>query len=92
MPGMTKTCDRSGDVMNMMDIRAVARALGGDVIGRSKVLVPGPGHSREDRSLAVKLDPAARDGFVVHSHAADDWRECRDYVRSRLGMPAWQRP
>lgn len=91
MPGMTKTCDRSGDV-NMMDIRAVARALGGDVINRNAVLVPGPGHSREDRSLAVKLDPSAPEGFVVHSHCGDDWRECRDHVRSRLGLPAWRCP
>jgi putative DNA primase/helicase len=48
------------------------------------VLCPGPGHSPKDRSLSVKI---GRDGqLVVHSHAGDDWKECRDYVRQRLGM------
>jgi hypothetical protein len=40
--------------------------------------------------LAVRLDPRAPDGFVVHSHSGDDWRKCRDHVRSRLGLPAWE--
>jgi putative DNA primase/helicase len=26
------------------------------------------------------------DGFVVHSHANDGWRECRDHVNERLGF------
>jgi hypothetical protein len=25
----------------------------------------------------------------VYSHANDDWRNCRDYVRQRLGLPQW---
>jgi hypothetical protein len=30
------------------------------------------------------------DGFIVNSFAAgDDWQTCRDYVRSRLGLPPW---
>jgi putative DNA primase/helicase len=69
---------------------AVARALGGDVVGRDTILCPGPGHSKRDRSLAVKLDPRAPDGILVFSHASDDWRACRDDVRSRLGLPPWQ--
>jgi putative DNA primase/helicase len=72
------------------DLRAIARALGGNVIGRDTVLCPGPGHSRRDRSLAFRLDPRAPDGFVCNSHAGDDWKECRDYVRQKLGMPAWE--
>jgi hypothetical protein len=28
-------------------------------------------------------------GFVCHSFSGDDWKECRDYVRQRLGMPGW---
>jgi putative DNA primase/helicase len=74
----------------MPDIRAMARALGGDVTGRNTMLVPGPGHSRRDRSLSIKLDPQAPDGLLIYSHAGDDWRTCRDYVRSRLGLPEWQ--
>jgi hypothetical protein len=26
----------------------------------------------------------------VHSFAGDDWRDCRDYVRQRLGLPEWE--
>lgn len=72
-----------------MDARTIARALGGDICG-AQVLAPGPGHSPRDRSLAVRLDAAAPDGFVIHSHSGDDWRECRDYVRHKLGLPDWQ--
>jgi putative DNA primase/helicase len=70
--------------------RAVAQALGGHVAGRDTVLAPGPGHSAHDRSLAVRLDPAAPDGFLIYSHAGDDWRACRNHVRERLGLPAWE--
>jgi hypothetical protein len=34
------------------DLRSLARALGGEVVGR-QVLAPGPGHSRRDRSLSI---------------------------------------
>jgi hypothetical protein len=72
----------------MIDLRALARALGGEVVGR-QVLVPGPGHSRLDRSLAVR--PSVR-GFLFHSFAGDPWDLCADYVRARLGLPrdAWK--
>jgi Toprim domain-containing protein len=72
-----------------IDLRAMARALDGEMSGR-QVLAPGPGHSPHDRSLSVRLDPNAPDGFLLFSHAGDDWRECRDHVRSRLGLPSWQ--
>jgi hypothetical protein len=51
----------------------IARALGGDVAGHN-VLAPGPGHSRADRSLSIKIDAAAKDGFIVHSFAGGDYR------------------
>jgi hypothetical protein len=72
-----------------LSLRELAAALGGDVAGM-QVLAPGPGHSARDRSLAVKPSPDAPDGFLVWSHAGDDWRDCRDYVRSKLGLPAWE--
>src|SRR5262245_7870 len=72
--------------MHTPDVRAAARALAGDVSGRDAVLCPGPGHSREDRSLSVKFDLAAPDGCVVHRFANDDAIACRDYVRERLGL------
>src|SRR6266511_1481011 len=68
------------------DLQSFARALGGE-ISRGQVLCPGPGHSPPDRSLAVKLDAGAPDGFVVYSFASDDPIQCRDFVRERCGLP-----
>jgi len=73
----------------MIDLRHIARALGGEISGR-QVLAPGPGHSARDRSLSVRLSPAAPDGFLAFSHSGDDWRTCRDYVRTKLGLPQWE--
>jgi putative DNA primase/helicase len=70
-------------------LQTIARALGGEVSGR-QVLAPGPGHSPKDRSLAVSISNDAPDGFILYSHSGDDWRECRDYVRGKLGLPSWQ--
>ncbi len=70
-----------------IDPRAVAQVLGGHVTGRN-VVAPGPGHSRDDRSLSIKIEPAALDGFIVHSFAGDSPLECRDYVRAALGLGA----
>src|SRR5688500_5157395 len=61
-----------------------ARLLGGEVSGR-QILAPGPNHSAHDRSLSVRIDASAPDGFLAFSHAGDDWRACRDYVKGRLG-------
>jgi 5S rRNA maturation endonuclease (ribonuclease M5) len=72
-----------------IDLRSLARALGGDV-GKGQVLCPGPGHSRADRSLSVKIDPSAPDGFVCHSFADDDPIACKDYVRQKAGFPAFK--
>jgi hypothetical protein len=74
----------------MLTLTAIARALGGEVISRDTVRAPGPNHSRQDRSLTVKLSATAPDGFICHSFCGDDWRECRDHVRRLLGMQAWE--
>ena len=76
--------------MRTPDVRAAARALGGDISGRDGVVCPGPGHSRQDRSLSVRLDSTAPDGFVVHSFAGDDPITCKDHVRERLGLGAFK--
>lgn len=73
-----------------LDVHAAARALGGDVAGRDRILAPGPGHSPRDRSLSIAFAPAAPDGFVVTSFAGDDWQQCRDHVRDRLGLERWR--
>jgi putative DNA primase/helicase len=73
----------------MSALRDIARALGGEVVGAT-VLAPGPNHSRKDRSLSVRLSFTAPDGFLAFSHAGDSWQDCRDHVRSRLGLPGWE--
>jgi len=74
----------------VIGLYTIARALAGVVNGR-QVLAPGPNHSPNDRSLSVWIDPGSPDGFRVHSFASDDWRDCRDHVRERLGLPARRR-
>lgn len=72
--------------MTVRNLRALAVALGGDVVGAS-VLVPGPGHSPRDRSLSITPSIAAPDGLLFFSHAGDDRRACREYILRRLGQP-----
>jgi putative DNA primase/helicase len=72
-----------------IDLQSLARALGGEVSG-NQVLAPGPGHSAKDRSLSVKLDTGAPDGFIVNSFAGDDPIKCRDFVREKAGLPAFK--
>ncbi len=67
----------------MMDIGAIARILGGQKTGGASCNVPGPGHSRTDRSLSITI---RRGRLCVFSHAGDDWKQCRDYVQQRLGL------
>jgi hypothetical protein len=38
----------------------------------------------------VWIKPDAPDGFSVHSHAGDDPIVCRDYVREKAGLPAFE--
>lgn len=67
-----------------LNLRAAAAALGGEMIGTTKILCPGPGHSPKDRSLSVTF---AIDGsFIVNSFAHDLWQDCREHVKARLGI------
>ena len=70
-------------------MRSLATALGGEVDG-DKVKAPGPNHSPADRSLNVWLKPDAPDGFTVHSFSGDDPIICRDYVRQKAKLPAFE--
>lgn len=76
--------------MIWLDVRKIVASMGGNVVGRNSVNVPGPGHSPADRSLTITLNSRAPAGFVVYSHSGDDPIVCRDYVRERLGLPRWQ--
>jgi hypothetical protein len=66
------------------------RALGGIKSGPDSILCPGPGHGKRDASLSVTFGPKYPEGFLAYSFSGDDWRECRDYVRDKLGLPAWK--
>lgn len=75
--------------MLAITLQELARAMGGEVAG-GQVICPGPGHSAKDRSLSIKLDRCAPDGFIVYSHCGDDPLECRDYVRVLCGEPPFR--
>ena len=66
--------------MIAIELRTIARALGGNVAGRNSVVAPGPGHSPHDRSLSVKLD-AERAGRVPGALAR--WRRLGGLPRLR---------
>jgi putative DNA primase/helicase len=74
--------------MNSLTPRQITAILGGDITGRTSCNVPGPGHSKADRSLSITID---RGRIIVCSHAGDDWKTCKDYVRERLGLGQWER-
>lgn len=61
----------------------VVRALGGSWHG-SYGLVPGPNHSRRDRSLKIWDGPG---GVMVHSFSGDGWRECRGWLQRQGLLP-----
>jgi putative DNA primase/helicase len=75
----------------MTTLRDLARILGGKAIN-GQVCCPGPGHSPSDRSLVVRPAPSMPDGFIVHSHCGDNWRDCRDHVLGLLGRTSYQPP
>ena len=77
--------------MTNLSAKEIAARMGGRV-ERDSALVPGPGHSPADRSLSVKPDHDAPDRFIVHSFAGDDFAECRDHVRNKLGIVGNSRP
>src|SRR5262249_5619637 len=68
-------------------LQQMALLLGGEVV-KDGVLVPGPGHSQDDRSLSVKPSRDADCGFTLNSFAGDDVQVCKDHVRQKLVLPA----
>jgi putative DNA primase/helicase len=67
----------------VLTLTGLAHALHGDLNG-NWVNIPGPGHSSEDRSLGIRFDRTAPDGFHVNTLASDDPDECRAYVKALL--------
>jgi len=65
------------------------RVLGGKAYG-DRASVPGPGHSKNDKSLSILVDDSAPGGFVVFSHAGDPDIGAKDWVREQMGIPKWE--
>ena len=64
-----------------MSLSAIVRALGGDLYaGGRRANVPGPGHSRDDRSVSLLLEGRR---VIVHCFAGDDWRDVLADLRAR---------
>jgi putative DNA primase/helicase len=76
--------------MSKFHVRNLARSLDGDVAGPDSIVCPGPGHSRADRSLSIRLVSGNEDGFIVYSHAGDPIPDCKDHVRKRTGIAPWR--
>ena len=72
--------------MTALNPCTIVSLIGGTITGRDSCNVPGPGHSKSDRSLSIRIDPKDSLGFKVHSFAGDDWQVCRDYVAAALGL------
>jgi len=69
--------------------KSITKALGGDWRG-SYGLVPGLGHSDNDRSMKIAQHPDNPNDVVLHSFAGDGWRSFKDYLRSRRLLLPWQ--
>jgi hypothetical protein len=66
-----------------MKLNGLAKLLHGDW-NSDWLNIAGPGHKKGDRSLGVRFDPKAPNGFRVHSLADDDPAECRNHVKKLL--------
>lgn len=68
----------------MNDLREIVKARGGEIYaGGRAAVIPGPGHSRKDRSLSLRLDEAGNVRF--HSFAGDSVRDCFTYLGIEVG-------
>src|SRR5690348_9499683 len=66
-----------------MTLTELANLLNGTVNGHW-INVRGPQHGAADRSLGVRFDSFAPDGFYINSFAGDDESECRAHVRALI--------
>lgn len=73
-----------------MSLSAIVQALGGELYERGRrAVVPGPGHSRHDRSVSLLLSEGR---LIVHSFGRSSWREVLDELRGRGLVDASGRP
>ncbi len=63
----------------MADLRDIVREKGGSVYdGGRRALIPGPGHSKRDRSLSLLMGEGSR--VVFKSFSNDSARDCIEYL------------
>jgi hypothetical protein len=70
----------------VIDIHAIARHYGGTVSG-GEALIPTIGHSQADRGTAIKADPGAPDGCLVHCFNDGDPLAVKDRLRADGFLP-----
>lgn len=63
----------------------ITRAKRGDWTGQQG-LIPGPGHSADDRSMSIR-DTADGADVILHSFAGDDWKPFKDQIRAEGLLP-----
>jgi hypothetical protein len=61
----------------------LARALGGEVVGKHWIHAPSKGCEPDDRSLIIRIDPARPQQCFIY-HCEGDWRRARDYVLEKV--------
>ncbi|ADU15384.1 hypothetical protein Astex_3774 (plasmid) [Asticcacaulis excentricus CB 48] len=62
-------------------MHAIVARLGGELYGGGRrAVIPGPGHSRQDRSISLLLSPSGK--VRVHAFSDHDWREVMDWLKA----------
>lgn len=70
--------------MSEARIQAIVAKFGGDLLqGGRAALIPGPGHSRRDRSLSITLGHYGQ--LLFHSFAGDSLKDIRAYLGEEHG-------
>ena len=72
------------------DVEIFAQFGGGHRDNRG-LLLPGPGHDKDDASMRLFVGPFLKDGFRTHSFAGDAPEKCRQYVLETLGLKSRRR-
>jgi len=67
-------------------LRAIVRAFGGVLLaGGRSALIPGPGHSKQDRSVSLRQLPNGR--ILIHCFSPkDDWRDVQAMLEAYCTM------
>ncbi len=70
-----------------MNFNELAKKLHADING-PYLNIRGPGHSKSDRSLGIRFNPTAPDGFWTNSLSGDDPAVCRKHILELLAKVA----